>query len=43
MKTRWLRSAQKEKLEEVWGMKISVFVQMFNKAASKKRILDSSM
>jgi hypothetical protein len=36
------RSAQKQEPEEVRGIKISVFVQIFNQAASKRGILDSS-
>ena len=37
-----LRSAQKQGLEEVRDIKDHVFVQVFNKAASEKKILDSS-
>ena len=37
-----IRSAQKQELEEVRGIKNHVFVAIFNKAASEKKILDSS-
>jgi hypothetical protein len=36
------RIAQKQELEEVWGIKNPVFVQIFKKAALEQKNLDSS-